>query len=113
MRLRFHVKYQDRKIFVGFQAKNFRFVFYTHGKIFKVEEWKKFVETFDLRIYDEEENWLTWEEFMLFVDHQQYHSNSKWVNGYTIDIPKGRYNRRWDDVYNFSNNAKKGEPNRL
>lgn len=103
--MRFHVKYNNSKIFVGFQAKSYRFVFYTHGKIFTVEDWKKFVETFDLKIYDEEGNWLTWGEFMAFVDHLQHNSNASWVNGYMFVPVKGDRYFKSAAGYNFSNNG--------
>lgn len=92
--MRFNVVLNNQKIFIGFNAKNFRFVFYTHGKIYSVNEWKNLVEKENLTIFDENENKLSWEEFIKFVEHLQYFSNSTWVNNYFIS----------NEGYNFSNN---------
>lgn len=98
--MRFHVKNnKNQKIFVGFQVKNYRFVFYTHGKIKSVEDWEHVIKnTFGNKIYDEDpkgENLIDWDQFMAFVDHCQYWSNAKWANGY-----------RLFGEYNFSHNVK-------
>lgn len=92
--MRFHVKYNDAKIFIGFYPKNHRFVFYTHGKMKSVNDWKKFVDSNKLEIYDEDGFTIDWLDFMKFVDHCQYYSNTKWVNKWFIG----------KDGYNFSDN---------
>lgn len=93
---RFHVKYNGSNIFIGFYPKNFRFVFYTHGVMNGIRDWKDFIADKKLTIYDEDNNALDWTDFMKFVDHCQYFSNAKWVNGWTLT----------KDGYNFSNNKK-------
>jgi hypothetical protein len=94
--MRFHVNFNETKIYIGFYAKNYRFVFYTHGKIYEVETWKKFIQDNKLVIYDEDDNQLDWIDFMKFVDHLQYNSNARWANGFFVS--NGR------EGYNFSNN---------
>ena len=98
--MRFHVKDKSgQKIFVGFQVKKYRFVFYTHGIMKSVADWEKVVKgTYGNKIYDEDpagENLIDWDQFIKFVDHCQYHSNAKWANNY----------RRFGE-YNFSHNVK-------
>lgn len=92
--MRFHVNYNEAKIFIGFYPKNHRFVFYTHGKIFTVAKWKRFISASKLSIFDEEGNILSWDEFIAFVDHCQYYSNTRWVNKFFIS----------NEGYNFSDN---------
>lgn len=85
--MRFHVKGpENQKIFIGFQKRGFRFVFYTHGVIKSVEDWEKVVKNnYGNKIWDEDPKGpflIDWDQFMAFVEHCQYWSNPKWVNGY-------------------------------
>ena len=99
--MRFHVKGKGgQKIFIGFRTKGYRFVFYTHGVIKSVADWERVVKkTYGNKIYDEDpqgENMIDWDQFMAYVEHSQYWSNARWVNGY-----------RQFDGYNFSHNSNK------
>lgn len=93
--MRFHVNYKDTNLFIGFNARNSRFVFYTHNRqLNSVKDWKNLIDQNGLKIYDEDNNVLSWDEFIRFVDHLQYHSNARWANGFKLG----------SDGYNFSNN---------